>query len=79
VPSLKKLNNLLSDELYPGQILKVFLSPEISKDLLNSPTYGPSLAETEEDLQIRFSSSLQPAIPLVKKSIRSSFLIKGRP
>ena len=27
VPNLKKLNNLISDDLYPGQIIKLVLPP----------------------------------------------------
>lgn len=42
VPALKRINDIISDELYPGQILKVLVSPT---------TQNPLLGESESDVR----------------------------
>lgn len=51
VPVLKRTNNLISDELYPGQIIKVTL-PETAEVLKNEAIV---LAEDEESLKAKMT------------------------
>ena len=47
VPALKRLNGIISDDLYPGQIVKVEILP--TSDLFLHPELDSLLADTEEE------------------------------
>lgn len=56
LPLLKRINNIISDDLYPGQIFKVIVDKDA--EILKSSDIGCLLAESEEELKM-----LYPATP----------------
>ena len=66
VPGLKRLNNLISDDLYPGQILKLNIEP--SSPILTNPDFDALLFESELELKKQLGGSV------TKSFLKSSFL-----
>jgi LysM repeat protein len=51
ITNLKRINDLLSEDLYPGQIIKI--NVDRNSDILNNPNIADNLADDEAELKKR--------------------------